>query len=130
MCFFSYHSESRPLIGMGARVRKKECGSKLERLGLLVAWWLPCLPFGPGPGLGLVAALPPIWSDLTTDAGDKRIHHRRWEKFKGGQGGQGACGAGNEGKPTALESRRTNHPVNLFPLIKELNITEARIVFV
>ena len=54
-------SESRPLIGMGARVRKKECGSKLERLGLLVAcclachlvlvldwaWLLPCLPFGP-----------------------------------------------------------------------------------
>ena len=45
-------------------------------------------------------------------------------------GGQGACGAGNEGKPTALESRRTNHPVNLFRLIRELNITEARIVFV
>ena len=46
------------------------------------------------------------------------------------QGGQVACGAGNEGKPTALESRRTNHPVNLFRLIRELNITEARIVFV
>ena len=45
-------------------------------------------------------------------------------------GGQGACGAGNEGKPTALESRRTNHPVNLFRLIRELNISEARIVFV
>ena len=46
------------------------------------------------------------------------------------QGGQGACGAGNEGKPTALESRRTNHPVNLFRLIRELNIPEVRIVFV
>ena len=29
------------------------------------------------------------------------------------QGGQVAGGAGNEGKPTAVESRRTNHPVNL-----------------
>ena len=46
------------------------------------------------------------------------------------QGGQGACGAGNEGKPTALESRRKNHPVNLFRLIRELNITEDKIVFV
>ena len=44
-------------------------------------------------------------------------------------GGQGACGAGNEGKPTALESRRTNHPVNLLCL-RELNSAEARIMFV
>ena len=65
---------------------------KIGEIGA-VGGLLPCLPFGPRPGLGLVAALPPIWSDLTTDAGDKRIHHRRWEKFKGGQGGQGACGA-------------------------------------
>ena len=65
---------------------------KIGEIGA-VGGLLPCLPFGPGPGLGLVAALPPIWSDLTTDAGDKRIHLQRWEKFKGGQGGQGACGA-------------------------------------
>ena len=45
------------------------------------------------------------------------------------QGGQVASGAGNEGKPTAVESRRTNHPVNLFCL-RELSITEARIVFI
>ena len=46
------------------------------------------------------------------------------------QGGQVAGGAGNEGKPTAVESRRTNHPVNLFHLIRELNSMEARILFV
>ena len=114
----------------GSESEKEGMWLKIGEIGAVGGLLLPCLPFGPGPGLGLVAALPAIWSDLTTDAGDKRIHHRRWEKFKGGQGGQGACGAGNEGKPTALESRRTNHPVNLFRLIRELNITEARIVFV
>ena len=45
------------------------------------------------------------------------------------QGGQVTGGAGNEGKPTAVESRRTNHPVNLFCL-GELNSMEARIMFV
>ena len=76
----------------GSESEKEGMWLKIGEIGA-VGGLLSCLPFGPGPGLGLVAALPPIWSDLTTDAGDKRIHHRRWEKFKGGQGGQGACGA-------------------------------------
>ena len=60
-------------------------------------WWpAACLPFGPGPGLGLVAALPAIWSDLTTDAGDKGglAHPASQEKFKGGAGGGGGGGVG------------------------------------
>ena len=47
-----------------------------------------------------------IWSDLTTDAGDKEglAHPASQEKFKGGAGkwkggrGTGVCGGGNEGK--------------------------------
>ena len=76
----------------GSESEKEGMWLKIGEIGA-VGGLLPCLPFGPGPGLGLVGALPPIWSDLTTDAGDKRIHLHRWEKFKGGQGGQGACGA-------------------------------------
>ena len=76
----------------GRESEKEGMWLKIGEIGA-VGGLLPCLPFGPGPGLGLVGALPPIWSDLTTDAGDKRIHHRRWEKFKGGLGGQVTCGA-------------------------------------
>ena len=67
----------------GSESEKEGMWLKIGEIGAVGGLLLPCLPFGPGPGLGLVAALPPIWSDLTTDAGDKRIHRRRWEKFKG-----------------------------------------------
>ena len=71
----------------GSESEKEGMWLKIGEIGA-VGGLLPCLPFGPGPGLGLVAALPPIWSDLTTDAGDKRIHLHRWEKFKGGKVGK------------------------------------------
>ena len=67
----------------GSESEKEGMWLKIGEIGA-VGGLLPCLPFGPGPGLGLVGALPAIWSDLTTDAGDKRIHLHRWEKFKGG----------------------------------------------
>ena len=117
MCIFRIQAPDRH----GSESEKEGMWLKIGEIGA-VGGLLPCLPFGPGPGLGLVAALPAIWSDLTTDAGDKRIHHRRWEKFKGGA----RCSCclwwarwarclycGNEGKTNAMESRRTNHPVNL-----------------
>ena len=52
-----------------------------------------------------------IWSDLTTDAGDKEglAHPASQEKFKGGAGRwTGVCGGGNEGKTrlaNVVESR-------------------------
>ena len=58
-------------------------GAEMERLGDAV-----------GPAA--------IWSDLTTDAGDKEglAHPASQEKFKGGAGRwkDGVCGGGNEGK--------------------------------
>ena len=71
----------------GSESEKEGMWLKIGEIGA-VGGLLPCLPFGPGPGLGLVGALPAIWSDLTTDAGDKRIHLHRWEKFKGGKVGK------------------------------------------
>ena len=63
--------------------------------------------------LGDVVGAAAIWSDLTTDAGDKEglAHPASQEKFKGGAGrgrGGGGCGGGNEGKTrlaNVVESR-------------------------
>ena len=71
MCIFRIQAPDRH----GSESEKEGMWPKIGEIGA-VGGLLPCLPFGPGPGLGLVAALPAIWSDLTTDAGDKRIHHR------------------------------------------------------
>ena len=74
----------------GSESEKEGMWPKIGEIGAVGGLLLPCLPFGPGPGLGLVAALPPIWADLTTDAGDKRglAHPASQEKFKGGAGGE------------------------------------------
>ena len=63
--------------------------------------------------LGDVGGLAAIWSDLTTDAGDKGglAHPASQEKFKGSAGREGeerGCGGGNEGETrlaNVVESR-------------------------